>query len=305
MAAEVSVILSSFNGVAYLREQLDSLLGQTYGNLRIQIRDDGSSDQTPGILRDYAARYPNISVSTGDRLGIAASFFRLLGEAPDSSGFFAFCDQDDVWYADKIERAVRQLSAVEQGTPALYCSRLEYVDRELRHLKFSRIPARGLSFASALVENSATGCTVVMNRAARDLIVASLPARCIMHDWWCYLVVAAFGTVIYDEAASLKYRLHAANDTGAAVSFSEDWARRVRRFWSDRKGAFRIHAQAQAFAALFGERLAADKRFLLERFLASKSSLSRRLAYALRPAVYRQSRTDQMILRALVLLGWY
>lgn len=305
MLAEVRVILSSFNGARYLPEQLDSLLAQTYSNIQIQVRDDGSSDKTRDILETYAEQHTNITVTFEERRGIVNSFFDLLSSANETGQYFAFCDQDDVWYPDKIERAVSRLSAVEPGKPALYCSRLEYVDQALQHLKYSRLPARRLSFASALVENMATGCTVVVNQAARELIVRSLPGRCIMHDWWCYLVVAAFGVVIYDESPSMKYRLHAGNDTGAAVSLSEDFARRVRRFLSNRHEAFRVHAQAQEFATLYSDRLAAEKQQLLEKFLASKRSPIARIRYALKPGVYRQARLDDMIFRVLIVLGWY
>jgi glycosyltransferase involved in cell wall biosynthesis len=305
MVAEVSIVLSSFNGARYLREQMDSLLGQTYSNILIQVRDDGSSDKTAAILREYSLRHPNVQVTLGERLGVARSFFQLLKEAGGASEYFAFCDQDDVWYPKKTERAISRLSTVEPDMPALYCSRLEYVDSSLNHLGFSRIPTRGLSFGAAFVENSATGCTVVMNRAARDLVVRGLPEQCIMHDWWCYLVVAAFGVVIFDEAPGLKYRLHAANDTGAAVSPGGDLARRARRFWRERRNAFRIHAQAQEFAVRYASGLANDKRDLLDRFLASNNSLAARIRYALKPGVHRQSRVDDLMLRALIVLGWY
>jgi glycosyltransferase involved in cell wall biosynthesis len=305
MAAETSILLSSFNGAAYLREQLDSLLNQSYQNTRIQVRDDGSSDATPALLRKYAAQIGAIDVFFGQHLGIVSSFFWLLERTPATSEYVAFCDQDDVWYLDKIERAVAHLAQLDPDFPALYCSRLEYVDATLRHIGFSRLPARGLSFAGALAENAATGCTIVMNRAARELITGSLPKSCIMHDWWCYLVVAAFGQLVYDESPGLKYRLHGANDTGAAVSLRDDLTRRARRFWSHRKAAFRIHAQAQEFAARFGERLVADKRCLLEGFLSSKDSLASRVRYALNPGVSRQLSADDLLLRALIMMGWY
>lgn len=305
MVPEVSVVLSSFNGARYLPEQLDSLVGQSYPNLVVQVRDDGSSDETGRVLERYAAKYPNIRVSFGQRLGIAGSFFHLLKHSGETSAYFAFCDQDDVWYLDKIERAVSRLSALDPGTPALYCSRLEYVNQELAHLKYSRIPERGLSFKNALVENIATGCSVVLNRAARDMIVKRLPLKCIMHDWWCYLVVSAFGDVIYDESAGVKYRLHGANDTGAAVSLREDFMRRMQRFLRGRDSAFRIHAQAEGFAAIYREALADEKLEALERFLGSKRSVLARTLFALNPSVYRQSRLDDVLLRILIVANWY
>lgn len=305
MVPEVSVLLSAFNGSAYLSEQLDSLVCQTYRQLTIHVRDDGSTDGTGPILERYAAKYPNIHLHSGERLGISASFFCLLQGSGEDSEYFAFCDQDDVWYADKIERAVSKLSAVQPGVPALYTSELEFVNEELAHLGYSRLPRRELLFQNALVENCATGCTVVLNRAARDMIVNRLPGNHVMHDWWCYLVVAAFGVVIYDGSATLKYRLHGGNDTGAAVSFSDNMARRARRFWANRCDAFRIHAQAQEFASIYADRLSHDRRQRLARFLASKRSLTARIRYALNPGVYRQSRLDNVLLRALIVLGWY
>jgi len=305
MVAKVSVILSSFNGARYLPEQLDSLLGQSYSNLWIQVRDDGSCAATRAILESYAAQHANIGVSFGERLGIVNSFFHLLTHANDTSEYFALCDQDDVWYPDKVERAVSKLSAVDRGVPALYCSRQEYVNHHLDHLGYSRVPPRAPLFQNALVENIATGCSVVLNRAARDMIVSQLPRRCIMHDWWCYLVVAAFGTVIYDAYPGVKYRLHGANDTGAAVSLREDFVRRVQRFLRGRDDVFRIHAQAQEFACIYQDALPADKREGLDRFLASKRSAITRLLFAMNPSVYRQSRFDDVLLRMLITLNWY
>jgi len=305
MVPEVSLVLSSFNGARYLSEQLDSLLAQKYPNLLINVRDDGSSDDTRSILKSYEAKHPNIHVSFGEWLGIANSFFHLLQNNGDASQYFAFCDQDDVWCPDKIERAVEKLSEMGPGVPALYCSRLEYVSQDLSHLKYSRSPGRELAFQGALVENSATGCSIMLNRVARDMIVDSLPRQCIMHDWWCYLVISAFGEVIYDDYPTVKYRLHTSNDTGAAVSFGEEIIRRVGRFLRNRHDAFRIHVQAQEFASIFGERLPEDKQVVLARFLVSKTSFIERIRFALDPGVYRQTRLDDLILRALIVLGWY
>jgi glycosyltransferase involved in cell wall biosynthesis len=305
MAPEVSILLSTFNGSAYLADQLDSLIAQDYPNLTIHVRDDGSTDGTRRILRAYADAYPNVRLSFGDRVGVTQSFFSLLGNAGSASEYFAFCDQDDVWFPNKIARAVSRLAGVDLNTPALYCSRLEYVDAQLNHIKYSRIPSRRLSFSSALAENNASGCTIVMNRAARNLIARYQPRNCIMHDWWCYLVVAGVGSIIYDESPGLKYRLHGANVTGAAASWWNDVSRRIGRFMSSRSEAFGIHAQAQELIALYGDQLSEEDLRLLNDFLTSKQSPATRLRYALQPGIFRQSRVDDLMLRALIVAGWY
>lgn len=305
MAEKVSVILSSFNGAQYLPQQLDSLVGQSYPDMTIQVRDDGSTDGTIGILKRYAENHGNIHLISGTRLGITGSFFYLLRHCGEESEYIAFCDQDDVWYQDKIERAVARLSALTSDLPALYCSRQEYVDHDLTHLRFSRVLRRPLSFRNALVENCATGCTVVLNRAAKDMITDCLPGGFVWHDWWCYLVVSAFGVVIHDQQPGLKYRLHSANDTGSAVSFAGELWRRMRRLCFNGRGFLKLYAQASEFHRLYGDRLGDVEGKLLEQFLASKTSTLARIRFALHPVVYRQKWLDNLLLRALIVLGWY
>jgi glycosyltransferase involved in cell wall biosynthesis len=305
MSGKVSILLSSFNGARYLPEQLDSLVAQRYRELEIYVRDDGSTDDSRQILRRYAARCRNIHTTFGERLGIAGSFFQLLRHSSEEGQYFSFCDQDDVWYRDKIARAVASLSRVAPGVPALYCSRLEYVDQDLNHLGMSRIPRREPGFGNALVENCATGCTLVLNRSAADLIIGRLPEHVVWHDWWCYLVVAAFGSVLFDPQPGLKYRLHAGNDTGAGVSFRDELGRRLRRLGLTGSRFLQTHRQAQEFQRLYGELLDDRKRSTLERFVTGRNSLPARFRLAASPAVYRQTRMDDFFLRMLILAGRY
>lgn len=306
MALKVCVLVSTHNGEDYLAEQLDSLVCQTYPNIVIVVRDDGSTDSSPQILREYADEYPHIHVGFGQNIGISGSFMALLSQAHEHCQYFAFCDQDDVWYPDKLERAVFKHTDTPPGEPVIYFSRMEYVGRNLDHLKYSRLPRRRFSFRNALVENNASGCTIVLNRSARDMIVSRMPfPRCILHDWWCYLVVLAFGEAIYDEQPTIKYRLHDSNDTGAAISFMEDFMRRVRRLTRKRSDAFGIHVQAIEFSRVFRQQLSDDKKGILDRFVQSKCSFFMRCRYALHPDVYRQSKLDDIFLRALLVLGWY
>ena len=303
-AVTVTVLLSTYNGAQHLSAQLDSLLAQRDVNLLIEVRDDGSTDATLGIVGRYAASHPAIRYRYGRRLGAAASFFDLLQQAEEACSYFAFCDQDDVWYPDKIAGAVERLEAVGD-VPALYCSRLEYVDADLNRIGCSRLPRRPLCFENALAENVAVGCTLVMNRAARAIVLESLAEACIMHDWWCYLVIAAFGVVVYDERATLKYRLHEGNQIGAPTGLVDELRRRIRRFRESGPGAFKIHAQAEAFQAVCGARLDPRRARVLERFLASRVSGRARIGYALRKDIYRQSQLDDLVLRTLIMLDRY
>ena len=302
LPAKVHVLLSTYNGTEFLTEQMQSILGQSYPAAAITIRDDGSADGTYRAACELAQTAPGISVIQGKNLGAAASFFDLLAGAGNESDYYAFSDQDDVWMADKIEKAVSCLEQSDPSRPVLYCSRQEYVDGQLRHLGFSRVP-RQIGFGNALVENVATGCTVLLNRAAKTLIAEKLPARVIMHDWWFYLVVAAFGQVLYEDRASVKYRLHGKNAIGAPTHALQKWSRGVARFVQPPRGATTLVEQAREFERCFGPRLDPQRSRTLGGFIADRTSFSSRIAYSARKDVWRQSRVDDAILRALILAG--
>lgn len=298
----MNVLLATYNGSKFLREQLGSIEAQTLPIARITVRDDGSADGTVTLLEEWTAGRPYIHLLPGPRLGVTKNFFSLLANQDDDSEYFAFCDQDDVWLPGKIERAVASLRECSQEGPLLYASRLEYVSEKLDHLGYSRIPKR-VGFANALVENVATGCTMVLNRSARDLICERVPAQAMMHDWWSYLVVSAFGRVLYDEWPSVRYRQHGSNHTGGTSSIPDLFKRRLKRFLNMDRHARLLSSQALEFERCFGETLAPHHKSVLQRFLTVRGDLWTRLSYNAAMDVWRQSRIDTAILRTLILMG--
>jgi glycosyltransferase involved in cell wall biosynthesis len=204
---KLHILLSTYNGEAYLEELLDSILGQSYESIRVHIRDDGSTDSTVSILQRYQAKDDRISVELGSNIGVQASFFSLLESVADSTGYFAFCDQDDIWDSQKLEVAVNRIQASERPDSALYFSRLSCVDSQNRHLYDTVIP-RNPGVFNALVENSAIGCTCVFGNKLRSDFLQGNPTHMIMHDWWMYLCAATTGDLIYDEVPRIRYRQH-------------------------------------------------------------------------------------------------
>jgi glycosyltransferase involved in cell wall biosynthesis len=290
------ILLSAYNGAPFLEPLLESLLGQHHPPASILVRDDGSTDSTVSILERYGHRAPLVHYR-GPHVGAAASFLDLLERADPAYDSFAFCDQDDVWLPGKLSRAVDRLGAQPVGAPALYCGRRIVVDAALAPLTLTPLLRRRPSFENALVENIAAGCTVVLNRAGRRVLTEAVPNQLVAHDWWAYLVVSAFGTVLYDEEPQVLYRQHRANVVGADHDLSV--ARRLRRFQQNRG---RILNQALEFHRLFGARLDACRAHVLERFLERRRSLGAALAYALRPDVFRQAPLDHWVMRALFAL---
>jgi glycosyltransferase involved in cell wall biosynthesis len=305
MNRRVNVLLSTFNGEKFLPELLDSLKRQSHEDWLLSVRDDGSTDGTLEILKIYRSSFPGMRISTGTNIGVIDSFFTLLRDGDPSCSFFAFCDQDDVWKPDKLADAVRRLSKVDIRGPALYCSRVEYVNEELKTTGFSRIPRR-VGFGNALVENISSGCTFVLNSEARRLIISALPGSAIMHDWWCYLVVSCFGVVLYDPNPQVLYRQHGKNAVGGTASQWRNFSQRASRFLKNPGGMYRVTDQGRELALRFGGSINRENVATLAAFLRSKSRLSTRFRYALSPmGVWRQSRVDTFILRILILLGRY
>ncbi|MED0676155.1 glycosyltransferase family 2 protein [Aneurinibacillus thermoaerophilus] len=304
MTKRVQVLLSTYNGEKYLEEQLDSVLAQSYQNLSILVRDDGSMDSTKAILERYKKKYENIKVLLGKNKGVIASFFELLRQASEEVDYFAFCDQDDYWQADKLETALRRLKNIDESIPALYCGRVELVNERLEHIGMYPLRKRGPSFENAIVQNIATGCTIVMNKAARRLILSRLPQpeNVVMHDWWFYLVVSAFGIVIYDPESKMLYRQHGANTVGTDHTFLGRWLTRFKRYVKKKEYGF-ITRQAQEFMTLYGEILNIEKKKTLSKFLESRKTLFRRTIYSFTGKVHRQTWSEDIICRIVLFLN--
>jgi len=298
---KVQVLLATFNGSRYLAPLMDSLIDQDYQNTEIIVRDDGSNDNTIEILRRYLVR-ENISIVEGENVGVPESFFRLLQLSSSDSDFFAFSDQDDVWKKDKISRAINILEKLPLELPSMYCSRVLIVDEMLNLIEYSRTPKRGLSFENAIIENIATGCTIVMNNAARDLLLKEFPKNAIMHDWWTYLVISAFGRVVYDMEPRILYRQHSSNVVGSKIGFINRWKARIYRFL--RFSRVRLPTkQAMEFNRIYGPILSQEKKLKLNRFIEGRDSFMGRIHYAFFGEAYRQSKIDNLILKILIIFN--
>ncbi len=302
----LAVLLSTYNGERYLGELLSSLAAQDCPPFTLIVRDDGSSDKTLQILKDDhgTPKYNLQMLPPGAHLGAPKSFLRLLVDAGDSFDFYAFCDQDDFWLPGKLSAAVSKLKQISPGIPTLYCSRLEYVDEKLHHIKWTGVPRR-IGFGNALVENIVPGCTVVLDRAARELILSRLPGDFLMHDWWFYLVISCFGRVLFDELSSIKYRQHGLNAVGVPVGIADDVIRRVKRFFRSGDGVFRFSDQAQIFLQVFGDKIPGELRRTLDLVLFGKLKFGHRLRLAASRGIWRQNGIDDLILRILILINHF
>lgn len=268
--ASVMILLSTYNAQPYIREQLDSLLAQTRSDWQLVVRDDGSQDNTPAILQEYSGKYPQISYYSGDNLGAKGSFFDLMKHVQkESFRYVAFCDQDDYWLPEKLERAttVLQLFSKKESTgqtdmygglPLLYCGKPQLTDKNLSPMEEELKRTIRPGFANALVENIVTGCTTVINRSMYELVLKLFPDYCIMHDWWMYLTASCFGQVLYDEAPMIYYRQHENNVMGIENSRITELKHRTQKFKS-RKSNITMQAEELLRLVKQQEQLCPDK----------------------------------------------
>lgn len=205
-----------------MNEQLNSILQQTHVHLNIVASDDGSTDRTLDILKQYL-----LEIHQGPRQGVAANFLSLIDKVDEKSDYYAFADQDDVWLQDKLQRAIELFETVDQTQPVLYCGRTLLVDDHLNPIGHSPLFQKPTGFLNALVQNIGGGNTMVFNKAALKLLRRTENKHLVVaHDWWTYLLISGGGgQVFYDTNPFIYYRQHGKNVVGS----NNSWLARLHR----------------------------------------------------------------------------
>lgn len=221
---KVIVLLSTYNGERYLVEQLESLIAQKGVDIELLVRDDGSKDSTTRILDEWQEK-GRLSWYNSVNLGPGKSFVDLLQNATPSN-YYAFCDQDDVWMPEKLRLTMDKMKCVElanPGKPVIIHTDMYVVDENLKIIHDSFWRSSGLrpdvlrTFPYLCTCNSVNGCTIVMNSAARELILEKYVEHdVIIHDVISALTVSYYGGIIdYVDAPTVLYRQHSSNVVGA------------------------------------------------------------------------------------------
>ena len=214
----VAVLMSSYNGEKYIKEQIESLLQQKGVRVKIIVRDDRSTDNTKNILNEYQSQGV-LNWYTGNNLGPAKSFMELMRNAPDAD-YYAFCDQDDFWQNDKLKIAVEVLNKMNEKKPCMYYGRPRLADKNLKRIES---PKRSLNhmdtFFSSIINITCTGCTVVFNRNLLDRVNEKKPEFVWMHDAWIHQVcIITGGDIYFDNDVHILYRQHENNVIGISNS---------------------------------------------------------------------------------------
>ena len=217
----VAILMTTFNGELFLKDQLDSLKAQIHQNWILIVSDDGSSDNTLTILESYQNSWgkSKLTIHQGPQKTFSHNFLSLATYKKIKADFYAYCDQDDVWLPSKLSVAIKTLQKESPKNPILYCGRTTYVDEHLKLKGLSPLYNKPPVFQNALVQSIAGGNTMVFNTHTKKLLEDMGTQEIISHDWWTYiLVTASGGKVIYDEHPHILYRQHDAGLVGANTS---------------------------------------------------------------------------------------
>lgn len=296
---KVAILLSTYNGEKYVREQMDSLLGQKYKNIEIIVRDDGSSDNTKQILKEYAEANSNIKIIEGRNLGFIKSFFELLKLG--NADYYAYADQDDIWFPNKIELAVNSLNNLDNTKPNMAFSNVDYYDVEMNFIGAGE-KNKTYSFTNSLYECVSQGMTMVINRKARDMILDNVPSRCLFHDWWTYMICSSLGEVAYDDTVTVKYRRDKKNQTAEGQGFMAVLKWRIKNLFG-KNGFLDIRTQQLEFKNNFYDKLSDENKKIVDVFIREKYNFFRALKKAFYPKRIRRSFLADIAVRILFILG--
>lgn len=301
-APTVAILMGTKDGARFLPEQLHSLVAQTHRNWTLHISDDGSTDETLAICRAFQAEQRDrVSVREGPRQGHCRNFLSLVLDASIEAAYFAYCDQDDIWAADKLERAIARLSPGPDETPALYCGRTGLMTEDGRDSGYSPLFRHPPEFRNALVQSIAGGNTMVFNAAARNALLKAGDLRVVSHDWWTYQLISGVGgRVFYDPRPAVRYRQHGGN----AVGSNRDWHARLTRVKMLMSNRFRDWNDINVAALQKTERLLTNEnQMILAEFAKARNGpLWSRLAHLHHSRVHRQTMFGNLSLFAAAVL---
>ena len=223
---KVDILLATYNGEKYLKEQLDSILSQSYSNFRLLVSDDCSCDTTKKILQEYKEKDNRIILYFQKKnLGVIKNFEFLLEKVENE--YYMFSDQDDIWKKDKIKKSIEKIQ--ETNSDLVYTD-LEVVDENLNITYSSYWKLKGLykkikkynNFESLYLNNFITGCTMI---SKKELIEKVLPlpttSKYVLHDYWIALIISQNRKIAYIEEPLIKYRQHKNNKIGSKKKTDE------------------------------------------------------------------------------------
>lgn len=279
---KVAVVLSTYNGEKYLREQIESILSQTSVDISLFIRDDGSTDGTKEILQNYESR-KNVKIIYGNNVGYVRSFSTMLFQA-DQFDYYAFSDQDDYWLSNKIYEGCRQLEKFDL-VPALYYSNLWVCNEKLEPQKKTSLDKRKMTLRSVITRRSIAGCTMIINNKMYNVLVGDNNQASnitVSHD--NYIVTLCYtigGKVICDSNSYIHYRQHGQNTSGSTNSPIKRIRKEIKEIKNGKGNEVRI---ASSILKHYSNCITSDSKATLELIQSVQGNYVSRLKCAISPS---------------------
>ena len=269
----IAILMTTYNGEKYIRTQIDSILDQGV-DYTLYIRDDHSTDRTVKIIKSYED-FPIVLTEGEENLGVNRSFLELLKFAktlPDNYEWFAFADQDDEWFQDKLRVALKKVRHADITKPVLYGSASLHTDENLIPTE-PNTPRRvkPLTIYNTIIQTIVPGHTYLFNRALLDKIPDDLSEKDFyFYDSFILNTAVMTGKFIYDPTRHTKYRQHKGNVCGNQRNIFKWLKLRIGRV---KAGDSKQYAhQIEVLYDLYGDDLASLEKKDLGQFLSSRKS---------------------------------
>ena len=298
---KIVIMMATYNGEKFIKDQIESIISQTVSDWVLYINDDGSQDNTISIVEEYCEKYPEKIVlmkNETDMHGAASNFFELMQKVPKAE-WYALCDQDDIWYEDRLEKMILAAESSEhqeyKTLPVIVFGQAEVVDEKLNLICDSLVECIGIDFSKHVDNleigihtffNAIHGCTMIYNSILHEKVLKTLSLELVYemsylrgHDSWLTEVCAWFGKIIYLEQKVIRYRQHSQSVTGEGKriwkSFLEQLVNKRDKFNKVRAYRVRMIKKIELFENIFEDELSVQQKEQIERLLSTICHKSR------------------------------
>lgn len=295
----VNVLISTYNGEKYIIEQLESIEQQTYRDYHVYIRDDGSTDKTVHLVEQYVAENgltDKYKIVVGENIGFSKSFSELL-QIADEGDYWAFCDQDDYWYPNKIQNAVDWMKQEKNQIPLLYHGGFEIGNEDLSIRNKYPTNRFCYTFRTSLTSNIFFGFSVVINRKLYEQLKRADFEKVKYHDWFAGMIVAAFGKYYMSDEVEAVHRQH--NNNTSPLYFFKKIPDGLKLL----KGDDLYTRNAREFYRLFQGGLDEEQKEICELFLNEKYRVTAAVKKAFYPKRWNPQIKVEFVIRMLMLIG--
>lgn len=218
----LSVVIATFNGARFLREQLDSIYTQTHLPDEVVVSDDGSTDETLTILEEYKQRYGLIYSVNEHSLGVNGNFFHAMEMC--SGELISICDQDDIWLPHKLETLYAHILTMDLCRPCVVSSLREDIDANGVVFAVQSAPYTEGWAETLLTYSRNQGCTMLFNRLLLNTLIPTIynvkdALTAIYYDEWIAYVGALLGEKHNLPDKLMRYRHHDANVVDGAQHY--------------------------------------------------------------------------------------